>query len=226
MTRPVRLLGLLWVCTLAACASDGGFERQSFEPEAGDDTPAELAGLGFTREGALERAAPVGGERARQAEAARVVRELWDIAGSHGALGEAWTFDYQVHGGALTLVSFRRMTPGRGAGASVDWSAFSRELTRSLSTMVGVKPRRLRFTLERGSERWRFELETARGPVAVHARTMPEVIPGASGPQLADALEVARRLLPASGGAGTAALRERGGTPHGRSGAGGPARAR
>ncbi|RKG99390.1 hypothetical protein D7X32_26655 [Corallococcus carmarthensis] len=183
---------------LSACASDGPFEAESLEGELGKDTPAERAGLGFTREGALERASPVGGERARQAEAARVVRELWEVAGARGAPGEAWTFDYQVHGGALTLLSFRRTTPGQGMGASVEWSTFSRELTRSLSTLVGVKPRRLRFTLERGPERWRFDLETVRGPVAVQARTVPEALPGASGPQLSDALAVARQLLPAS----------------------------
>ncbi|GMU07434.1 hypothetical protein [Corallococcus caeni] len=64
------MLGLLWVCALTACASSDSFERESFEEAAGDDVPAERAGLGFTREGALERAAPMGGERARQAEAA------------------------------------------------------------------------------------------------------------------------------------------------------------
>ncbi|RKG76966.1 hypothetical protein D7W79_16605 [Corallococcus exercitus] len=192
------VLGLLWVCALTACASDGPFERESFEEAAGDDVPAERAGLGFTREGALERPTPVGGERARQAEAARVVRELWEIAGASGAPGEAWTFDYQVHGGALTLLSFRRTTPGLGAGAAVDWNGFSRELTRSLSTLVGVKPRRLRFTLERGPERWRFDLETVRGQVAAHARTVPEALPGASGPLRSDALTVARQLLPAA----------------------------
>ncbi|NOK21136.1 hypothetical protein [Corallococcus carmarthensis] len=192
------MLGLLWMLALSACASDGPFEAESLEGALGDDTPAERAGLGFTREGALERASPVGGERARQAEAARVVRELWEVAGARGAPGEAWTFDYQVHGGALTLLSFRRTTPGQGMGASVEWSTFSRELTRSLSTLVGVKPRRLRFTLERGPERWRFDLETVRGPVAVQARTVPEALPGASGPQLSDALAVARQLLPAS----------------------------
>ncbi|NOK32903.1 hypothetical protein HMI49_06790 [Corallococcus exercitus] len=192
------MLGLLWVCALTACASDGPFERESFEEATGDDVPAERAGLGFTREGALERPTPVGGERARQAEAARVVRELWEIAGASGAPGEAWTFDYQVHGGALTLLSFRRTTPGLGAGAAVDWNGFSRELTRSLSTLVGVKPRRLRFTLERGPERWRFDLETIRGQVAAHARTVPEALPGASGPLRSDALTVARQLLPAA----------------------------
>ncbi|RKG88680.1 hypothetical protein D7W82_09650 [Corallococcus sp. CA049B] len=192
------VLGLLWVFALAACASDGAFEQESFEAATGDDTPAERAGLGFTREGALERASPVGSERARQAEAARVVRELWEVAGARGAPGEAWTFDYQVHGGALTLLSFRRTATGQGAGATVEWSGFSRELTRSLSTLVGVKPRRLRFTLERGLERWRFDLETVRGPVAVHARTVPESLPGASGPLVSDALTVARQLLPAS----------------------------
>ncbi|RKH97528.1 hypothetical protein D7Y04_25835 [Corallococcus sp. AB038B] len=192
------VLGLLCVFALAACASDGSFERESFEAATGDDTPAERAGLGFTREGALERAGPVGDERARQAEAARVVRELWEVAGARGVPGEAWTFDYQVHDGALTLVSFRRTATGQGAGAAVEWSGFSRELTRSLSTLVGVKPRRLRFTLERGSERWRFDLETVRGPVAVHARTVPESLPGASEPLVSDALTVARQLLPAS----------------------------
>ncbi|MFP2898888.1 hypothetical protein [Corallococcus sp. 4LFB] len=192
------MLGLLWVCALAACASNDSFERESFEEAAGDDVPAERAGLGFTREGTLERAAPVGGERARQAEAARVVRELWEVAGASGAPGEAWTFDYQVHGGALTLVSFRRTTQGQGTGAAVEWSGFSRELTRSLSTLVGVKPRRVRFTLERGPERWRIGLETVRGQVAAHARTVPEVLPGASGPLRSDALTVARQLLPAA----------------------------
>ncbi|WP_147469204.1 hypothetical protein [Corallococcus sp. AB045] len=196
--RMPPVLGLLWVFALAACASDGSFERESFEEAMGDDTLVEREGLGFTREGALERAAPVGGERARQAEAARVVRELWEVAGARGAPGEAWTFDYQVHGGALTLLSFRRTATGQGAGATVEWSGFSRELTRSLSTLVGVKPRRLRFTLERGLERWRFDLETVRGPVSVHTRTVPESLPGASGPLVSDALTVARQLLPAS----------------------------
>ncbi|NRD52901.1 hypothetical protein [Corallococcus exiguus] len=196
--RMPPVLGLLWVFALAACASDGSFERESFQAATGDDTPAERAGLGFTREGALERAGPVGGERARQAEAARVVRELWEVAGARGVPGEAWTFDYQVHDGALTLVSFRRTATGQGAGAAVEWSGFSRELTRSLSTLVGVKPRRVRFTLERGPERWRFDLETVRGAVAVHARTVPESLPGASEPLVSDALTVARQLLPAS----------------------------
>ncbi|WP_375755198.1 hypothetical protein [Corallococcus exercitus] len=187
------MLGLLWMLTLAACASDGSFEEAPGE----EDTPAEREGLGFTRKGLLERAAPVGDERARQAEAARVVRELWEVAGERGTPGEAWTFNYQVHGGALTLLSFRRTATGQGAGSAVEWNGFSRELTRSLSTLVGVKPRRVRFTLERGLERWRFDLETVRGQVAAHARTVPESLPGASGPLLSDALTVARQLLPA-----------------------------
>ena len=199
--RMLPVLGWLWVCGLSACASDGAYDvdrsEASVEDTAGDDTPAERAGLGFTKQGALERATSVDGARARQAEADRVVRELWVVAGERGVPGEAWTFEYQNHGGALTLLSFRRTAQGQGPGGTANWSGFSRELTRSLSTLVGVKPRRLRFTLERDLEHWRFDLETVQGQVAAQARTVPEALPGASEPALSDALKVAHRLLPA-----------------------------
>ncbi|RKG93537.1 hypothetical protein D7V88_02290 [Corallococcus terminator] len=200
------VLGLSWVFGLWACASDGAFDGDvGAEPVGqsdrlmGDEAPAERAGLGFTSAGLLERAGPVGGERASRAEADRVVREFWAVAGERGVPGEAWTFDYQAHGGALTLLSFRRMAAGREASATGDWNGFSRELTRSLSTLVGTKSRRLRFTLERGPERWRFNLETVSGRLAEQARTVPESLPGVSQPLLSDALVVARQLLPASG---------------------------
>ncbi|RYZ41829.1 MAG: hypothetical protein EOO71_10365 [Myxococcaceae bacterium] len=207
---PVPVLGLGWVFGLWACASDGAFDGDmGAEPVGqsdrlmgqaeGSDTPFERAGLGFTSEGLLERAGPVGDERARRAEADRVVRELWAVAGEHGVPGEAWTFEYQANGGALTLLSFRRTAVGRGPGAPVDWSGFSPELARSLPTLVGTKRRRLRFTLERDAERWRFDLETVAGPVAEQARTVPESLPVMSQPLLSDALTVARRLLPAPG---------------------------
>ncbi|MCY1040491.1 hypothetical protein OV208_04080 [Corallococcus sp. bb12-1] len=204
--RMPPVLGLSWVFGLWACASEGAFDGDVVaEPVGqsdrflGDDTPGERAGLGFTSEGLLERAGPVGDERARRAEADRVVRELWAVAGERGVPGEAWTFDYQSHGGALTLLSFRRTAVGRESGASGDWNGFARELTRSLSTLVGTKSRRLRFTLERGPERWRFSLEAVSGRMAEQARTVPESLPGMAQPLLSDALAVTRQLLPVPG---------------------------
>ena len=202
--RMLPVLGWLWVCGLSACASDGAFDVERSGTSVGD-----AAGLGFTKEGALERATSVDGASARQAEADRVVRELWAVAGEHGVSGEAWSFEYQAHGGALTLLSFRRTAQGQGPGTTANWSGFSRELTRSLSTLVGVKPRRLRFTLECDSERWRFDLETVPGQAAPHARTVPEALPGATGPALSDALKVARHLVPAQGVSREGRVRQR-----------------
>ncbi|MCY1032890.1 hypothetical protein OV207_15575 [Corallococcus sp. BB11-1] len=199
--RMLPVLGLLGGLGLSACASDGVFDLDeggaSLEGLAsGDDPPAERAGLGFTSEGALERAGSVGGEHARQAEADRVVRELWAVVGAQGVPGETWTFDYQAHGGALTLLSFRRTVVGRGPGTPVDWKGFSQELARSLSTLTGVKNRRLRFTLARDLERWRVDLQVVPGRVAEQARTVPESLPGTTEPMLSDALKVAGQLLP------------------------------
>ncbi|RKH39887.1 hypothetical protein [Corallococcus sicarius] len=202
--RMLPVLGWLGVCGLSACASDGAFDVERSGTSVGD-----AAGLGFTKEGALERATSVDGASARQAEADRVVRELWAVAGEHGVSGEAWSFEYQAHGGALTLLSFRRTVRGQGSGSTANWSGFSRELTRSLSTLVGVKPRRLRFTLERDPERWRFDLETVQGQAAPHARTVPEALPGASEPALSDALKVARHLVPAQGVSREGRVRQR-----------------
>ncbi|WP_147446462.1 hypothetical protein [Corallococcus sp. CA047B] len=194
--RMLPVLGLFWAFGLAACVSDGAFDVDVSSASVGG---AEHEDLGFTSEGQLERASPVGDERARRAEADRLVRELWTVAGERGVPGEAWVFEYQAHGGALTLLSFRRTAVGRGTGASGDWKGFSQALTRSLSTLVGTKSRRLRFTLEREPERWRFDLETVSGRVAEQARTVPESLPGVSEPLLSDALGVARQLLPVPG---------------------------
>jgi hypothetical protein len=195
-----RLLPVLGMCWLCACVSDGASEMDGppVVAESWEDGPAERAGLGFTRGGALERGSPVGGEPARKDEADRVVRELWEIAGARGVPGEVWTFDYQAHGGALTPLAFRRTVTGRGPERGVEWEGFSRELARSLSTLVGTKPRRLRFTLVREPERWRFDLETVQGQVATHVRTVPEKLPGVSEQALSDALRVTGPLLAAA----------------------------
>ncbi|MCP3136576.1 hypothetical protein [Pyxidicoccus xibeiensis] len=176
----------------------------------GDEGAAEAADLGFTRDGwpeRLERDEAALGQ-ARRAEAERVVRELWDLAAARATPGEAWRFEYQSQGGALTLLAFRRLSEGRShAAPDATWSAFERKLGSGLPTLLGEKPKRVIFTLEREAHDWDVDLEADAGEVLPLARTLPVVLSRAPEPVWSQALHQARTLLRTAprgpGGAGS-----------------------
>jgi hypothetical protein len=194
--RAGAALCLLWV---SACATDSVIADEAPVHGAGweEEGPAEAAGLGFTPEGAPERLDSAQGAHrgAREAEAARVVRELWDLAGARGVPGERWRFEYQARGGALTLLAFHRVSGGHGREAREPaWSAFEREL-RGLATLVGEAPKRITFTLECGARGWDIGLETGPASSSPSVRALPVVPPRVSEAARLRAMQWVRELL-------------------------------
>ncbi len=132
-------------------------------------TRSAVGGAGWAAERTSEPEA-----RARQAEAERVVGEMWAVAGGTEAPGAAWQFRYHSQGGALTLRSFRRLEEPRGRGAPLDRGAFLPGFLDNLPTLVGLRPREVTFTLVRQQEGWEAGLGTeGREAAPPEARTLP-----------------------------------------------------
>ncbi|MFP2928478.1 hypothetical protein ACLESO_25430 [Pyxidicoccus sp. 3LG] len=207
-------VGVLCALLVCACATDPAFTEERAEGGEGWGNPAEAAGLGFTRDGGLQRLVQdeAALHEARRAEAERVVRELWDIAGARATPGETWRFEYQSHGGALTLLAFHRLSGGSGpAVRDASWSAFEKKLGRGLPTLLGEAPKRVIFTLEREVNGWDVDLDAESGEGPPQTRRLPVVLPRAPEPVWSLALHEARKVLRAApllpGGTGSLDVR-------------------
>jgi hypothetical protein len=99
---------------------------------------------------------------------------MWGVASEVRELGAALEFTFWAEGGALTLLSLRRLERGGEPGSVLSRESFAHELEASLSTYVGGAAGEMRLTLRREECRWRanFRADT-EAPFPWEAKTWP-----------------------------------------------------
>lgn len=189
------LTGLI-AASLTACATTppvlglaaDGLAPEGYSPGPNDALFSPGAALPLLDEG--EQAS------AQSAETERALNDMWAVARSSDAPGARWEFRYWVDGGALTLLSFRRIEEGEGRAAPADRASFLSALRRNLPTLLGTTAREATFFLEREEAGWKVALDTStRDAAPLQARTLPSARWGHSEARYPQALAIARGLL-------------------------------
>jgi hypothetical protein len=134
-------------------------------------------------------------EQARDIEAERVMETLWSLASTTDTLGAEWEFHFWSHGGALTLLSFRRTEEGERRSSPLSRGAFLPRLSRELPTLLGTNSRELILTLELQETDWSADIDTSSEKEApLHARTILSARSGTPGETHKQVLDTARRI--------------------------------
>jgi len=134
-------------------------------------------------------------QQAQRVEAGRALETAWAIASTTDAPGAEWELRFWSHGGALTLLSLRRIEEGDGHAAPVSRGAFLERFEREFPKLIGLQPREVTLTLERQETRWSADLDTSsRDSPPTYARTLPSARAGTPQEKYQQALELARNL--------------------------------
>lgn len=151
------------VAVLAACAAPTSSGRQG----GGRLDPVVKTVYGATP--ALDEASL----RRHASECHQAVAQMWRVLAPVHALGAEVELVYWAEGGALTMLSWRRLVTGGAPGEDVDDAAFARSL-RSLCTYVGGQPHGLRIIERRERSAWAFAVEAWEAtPRPGEAKTLP-----------------------------------------------------
>jgi len=99
----------------------------------------------------------------RGQEAERAAGEMWGLIKDINEIGAEVEFVYYTNAGAMTLVSYKLLKPGNGAGASISLDSFrvsslgfkgGAAVGSVLVTIVGTGERYLKLTLKRETRKW------------------------------------------------------------------------
>jgi hypothetical protein len=134
-------------------------------------------------------------QRAQRAEAGEALQAAWALVSTTDAPGTEWEFRFWSHGGALTLLSLRRTEEGGGRAAPVSRGAFLKRFEQEFPTLLGLQPREVTLTLERGEIRWSSDLDiSSQDSPPTYARTLPSARGSASQEKYQRALDMARNV--------------------------------
>jgi len=197
-----RALILLISGLLSACATHprmgpstrgfalSGYEPAALAPEGDEFSEPPLSSPTFQQEPDAEAL-----ERAQRVEAGRALETAWAVASTTNAPGAEWELRFWSQGGALTLLSLRRIEEGEGRAAPVSRGAFLERFKREFPQLIGLRPREVTLTLEREETRWSADLDTSsRDSPPTYARTLPSARAGTPHEKYQQALELARNL--------------------------------
>lgn len=199
MTGAIILLvsGLLPACAAhpRVGSSTRGFALSGYEPAAlapeGDEI-SEPPGSSSTLPPEPDAEAL---QRAQRVEAGRALETVWAAVSTTDSLGAEWEVRFWSHGGALTLLSLRRVETGEGRAAPVSRGAFLQRFEREFPKLIGLQPREVTLTLGREETRWSADLDTSsRDSPPTYARTLPSARAGSPREKYQQALELARNI--------------------------------
>lgn len=113
-------------------------------------------------------------EEARRAEIESALAGMWGVASEVRDVGSELEFTFWAEGGALTLLSLRRLERGHEPGSALSRESFARELVESLSTYADEAAGEMRLTLRREERRWRADFQVnTEAEVPLEAKTWP-----------------------------------------------------
>ena len=203
-THPVLTAALILLVSglLPACAtrprvepSPRGFALSGYEPAALATEGDEFSERALSSP--TLQAEPDGEalQRAQRVEAGRALEAAWAVASTTDAPGAEWELRFWSHGGALTLLSLRRTEESDGRAAPVSRGAFLPRFEQKFPTLLGLQPREVTLTLERGETRWSADLDTSsRDSAPIYARTLPSARGSTSQEKYQRALDMARNV--------------------------------
>lgn len=193
---------LLLLCLLQACGARPGvgppgrtFALSGYEPAAlaseGDALPEPPFSSPVLRAEPDAEAL----KRAQRAEAGHALEAAWAVARTTDAPGAEWELRFWSQGGALTLLSFRRIEEGDGRAAPASRGAFLQRFEREFPKLLGLQPREVTLTLGREETRWSADLDTSsRDSPPAYARTLPSARAATPQEKYQQALELTRGI--------------------------------
>ena len=113
-------------------------------------------------------------EEARRAEVERALAGMWGVASEVREVGAVLEFTFWAEGGALTLLSLRRLKWGTERGIVLSRESFADESGELLSTYAGEAAGEMRLTLRREERRWRADVRVnTEAEFPLEAKTWP-----------------------------------------------------
>jgi hypothetical protein len=99
---------------------------------------------------------------------------MWGVASEVREVGAVLDFTFWAEGGALTLLSLRRLKWGAERGSALSRESFADELGELLSTYAGEAAGEMRLTLRREERRWRADVRVnTEAEFPLEAKTWP-----------------------------------------------------